>query len=291
MIKKVLSIIRTKSISYLFTVVINHIYPRKAESYYLLKELLIHKTGLEIGGPSNLFSRRGLVPVYPLVKQLDNCNFSSTTIWEGQITDGYTFRYDKNHSPGKQYILEASKLSSIPSAHYDFLLSSHVIEHIANPIKALYEWNRVLKDDGTFIIIIPHKDGTFDNKRNITPLYHIIEDYKNNIEEDDLTHLDEILKLHDLKKDPEAGSIDQFKIRSYKNFENRSLHHHVFSTLSAVKLIDFVGLKILSVEAVLPYHIIIIAAKSENCTNDDIIKRIQNLEFSSPFKSDKDTLK
>src|SRR5688572_5350384 len=39
--------------------------------------------GLEIGGPSAAFGRRGLLPLYPLVDGLDNVNFSGVTIWEG----------------------------------------------------------------------------------------------------------------------------------------------------------------------------------------------------------------
>ena len=71
--------------------------------------------------------------------------------------------YDKNHHPGKQYILEATELYEINSNTYDFLLSSHMLEHTANPIKALKEWKRIIKDKGYLILIVPHKDGTFDD--------------------------------------------------------------------------------------------------------------------------------
>ncbi len=43
-----------------------------------------------------------------------------------------------------------------------------------------------------------------------------------------MTHLNEILELHDLSMDPPAGTLEQFKARSLKNLENRALHHHVF---------------------------------------------------------------
>jgi hypothetical protein len=41
--------------------------------------------------------------------------------------------------------------------------------------------------------------------------------------------MNEIIELHDLKKDKHAGSPEQFRERSLKNIENRALHHHVFS--------------------------------------------------------------
>ena len=31
---------------------------------------------------------------------------------------------------------------------YDVLLSSHTLEHIANPLRALSEWKRIVGDDG-----------------------------------------------------------------------------------------------------------------------------------------------
>lgn len=267
----------------LFKILINFLFPWKINSFEICKNLLSNKSGLEIGGPSNLFSKNGLLPIYPYLNSLDNCNFSSETIWEGRINDGYTFKYDKNHSFGRQYVLDATELNRIPSNQFDFILSSHVIEHIANPIKGLFEWVRVLKDDGIFVIVIPHKDGTFDHKRNITKLSHIINDYNGNTLENDLTHIDEILELHDLEKDPLAGSFEQFRMRSLNNFANRCLHHHVFNTYSAVRLIDFIKLKIISVEAILPFHIIIIARKSEDNDNHDIMNKFISKKFKSPF--------
>ena len=79
-----------------------------------------------------------------------------------------------------------------------------MVEHTANPIKAIKEWMRVLKNKGSLIIVFPDKDRTFDNKRPVTSLNHLIDDYVANTEEDDLTHLPEILNLHNFYKDPLA---------------------------------------------------------------------------------------
>lgn len=91
-----------------------------------------------------------------------------------------------------------------------------MIEHTANPIKTLKEWLRIIKADGHLVLVIPHKDGTFDHKRPTTTVEHMIEDYKNGTDEYDLTHLDEILEYHDLKLDPDAGTFEEFKTRSLK---------------------------------------------------------------------------
>jgi len=267
-------------------IILNLIYPLKAKSFRICKNLLLNKAGLEIGGPSEIFSKGGLLPLYSYIKCLDNCNFSSETTWQGQLKEGYTFKYDENHSSGFQFILDTTDLNKIPSAKYDFLLSCHVIEHIANPIKALFEWIRVLKDGGILVLIVPHKDGTFDHNRSITHFNHILDDYKQGIKENDLTHLEEILELHDLGADKGVQSYSQFKDRSLNNFENRCLHHHVFNSVLAVKLLDFAKLQILSAEAVYPCHIILVAQKFQNHNNQELIKKFVNKEFKSPFRSD-----
>jgi hypothetical protein len=125
----------------------------------------------------------------------------------------------------------------------------------------LHEWLRVLKEHGLLGLVLPHKDGTFDHRRPVTPLEHLVEDFERGTTEEDLTHLPEILALHDLSRDPEAGDFEVFKTRSERNVENRCLHHHVFDSAAVVRLIDHLGLALHAVEPVRPYHIFAVAEK------------------------------
>lgn len=262
----------------------------RAKSFHNFESLLRQKNGLEIGGHSQVFTGKGIFPVYPIAGQLDNCNFSGTTVWEDNIKEGQTFRFDKKKPPGRQYIAEATNLESIPSEDYDFVLSSHVLEHMANPVLALKEWVRILKSRGLLVMLLPHKDGTFDHHRPVTTMQHLISDFESGMAEDDLTHLPEILDLHDLKRDPLAGDFAAFKARSLKNFENRCLHHHVFDTRLAIGLIDYINLKILTVEAILPFHILIVAQKpetGEKINNSAFLGEMQHILRKSPFQSDR----
>jgi SAM-dependent methyltransferase len=264
MYRKVASIFKSHGVVGLSRVAINRLFPRKPlDAFDNLQHLFSEKIGIEIGGPSGVFKRRGIFPVYPILKSLDNCNFGATTVWEGVINSGETFHYDKSRDPGYQYVMEASDLSIILSEQYDCFLSSHALEHIANPLHALSEWIRVLKPGGTLAMVLPHKFGTFDHRRPVTTLAHLIEDLKNNTTEHDLTHLPEILELHDLSMDSGALDIVAFEERSRKNFENRCLHHHTFDTQLAIDMVDYMGLQICHVECKLPHHIFIIARKLE----------------------------
>lgn len=227
------------------------------------QDRFIGKSGIEIGGPSQAFSRRGVFPVYPMVGNLDNCNFSASTVWEGILQQGKTFVFDPAKPAGQQYLAETTALSELPSGAYDFVLSSHMLEHTANPILALLEWKRLLADGGTLVLLLPDRRHTFDHRRPVTTLSHLIADFNAEMGEDDLTHLPEILALHDLERDPDAGNMEAFKARSLRNVENRCLHHHVFDTLLAADLLSYAGFKICAVEEVAPHHILVLASKGE----------------------------
>jgi SAM-dependent methyltransferase len=264
MIKKIYAIITYQGISGLLNAVFSRVLPRRLKFYKHCKLFFESKTGLEIGGPSGIFRRTGLIPVYTVAARIDNCNFGNHTIWEGKINHGDTFYFYKRRVPGCQYVAEASNLSRIASASYDFVLSSHCIEHVANPLQALAEWTRVLKEEGLLVLVVPHKDGTFDHHRPVTPLEHLIQDFDRQTTEGDMTHLEEILRLHDLTKDPVAGDFPAFKQRSILNLENRCLHHHVFDTRLAVEAVHHMGLQILSVELFRPFHIVVIGQKPKS---------------------------
>src|ERR1022692_2414923 len=162
-----------------------------ASSPQRVKLQLKNTIGLELGGPSDIFSAGNLFPIYPLAQRIDNCNFASKTEWAENHIAGPTFVFDENKQPGHQYIREARDLSDFASVSYDFVCSSHTLEHCANPIRALRECSRVLKSDGYLFLVLPHKDETFDHKRPVTKLDHLIADFENDVDEADLTHLPE----------------------------------------------------------------------------------------------------
>lgn len=203
--------------------------------------LVENKWGIEIGGPSGIFSAKNFLPLYPFIKSLDGVNFSNQTIWEGKLDQGQNYLYAGK--TGFQFIAEGTDLKQIKDHQYHFVLSCNNLEHIANPVKALLEWKRIIKPGGIAILILPRKESNFDHKRSVTTFQHLKQDFENNVDEKDLTHLNEILELHDLKRDVHADSFENFKKRSEHNFENRSIHHHVFDMQLLKEMIHFVGMQ------------------------------------------------
>ena len=284
------SILRTQGFAGLIAHAYRRVHPYRSGFLKDGKSQFEGKTGLEIGGPSGMFMRIGAMPVYPLAARIDNCNYGQRTTWEGAIEVGPTFCFEEARAPGNQYVCEAIDLGGIPSSNYDFVLSSHMLEHSANPLKALVEWVRVLKDEGILVLALPHRDGTFDHRRPVTTLAHLIEDFEHGVDEYDLTHLEEIMCLHDLSKDPDAGDHQSFAKRSRRNFENRCLHHHVFDTRLAVDLVDHKALQIISVEVFRPHDILLIARKPKavQLPNNQRFKTPEAIAaWCSPFPTDR----
>ena len=199
------------------------------------------KDGLEIGGPSELF--RKVLPIYEVARSLDGVNFSHETMWEGHLSEGRTFNF-MDDRVGWQFICEAVALGPIADDSYDFVISSNCLEHVANPLKALSEWRRVIRPGGHLLLVLPRKESNFDRNREITSFGHLLADLENNTTEQDLTHLDEILERHEYDLDPPlstrllsvltlrgrrpAMTRESMRERGLANFENRGLHHHVF---------------------------------------------------------------
>ena len=221
-------------ISYMF---LNKRFP----NYKLICEKLKNKKVIEIGGPSGHFYCQ--IPLYQKIKSLDIVNYSTQTVWEGSITKKKTNYFSNKYA--NQIIAEATNLKEIKNNFYDAVISSNCLEHVANPLKALFEKNRIIDSKGYFLLILPNKKMTFDHRRPFTTFKHIISDYKNNIGEDDLTHYDEIISLHDYEMDG-LKNKEELISRAKNNYINRCFHHHVFNYELIYKMLEYTNFKIIS---------------------------------------------
>jgi SAM-dependent methyltransferase len=239
-----------------FHFLVHKIFKIKSNKYNIYKFLIKNKNGIEIGGPTNLFKKNGFLPIYNDLNNLDGVNYSSKTLWSN-LDQGKNYKFSKLKENGNQFICDAIDLNIIKSSSYDFLISCNNLEHIANPIKALVEWLRIIKRGGILILILPNNLINFDHKRKVTDFNHLINDYNNDIEENDMTHLDEVLKLHDLKLDPELKNFEEFKKRCKNNFENRAMHHHVYDLKLLSQIFKFLKLEILLMHSTFTDHYIV----------------------------------
>lgn len=53
---------------------------------------------------------------------------------------------------------DATFMENVPDDTYDYVYSSHCLEHIADQLVALKNWVRIAKAGGHLIIVVPHRD-------------------------------------------------------------------------------------------------------------------------------------
>jgi methyltransferase family protein len=67
----------------------------------------------------------------------------------------------------------------VPEKSEDFILSSHVVEHLPDVISTFIEWNRIVRDGGYIFMILPLRTALPDDvPRELTAIEHFISDYQ-----------------------------------------------------------------------------------------------------------------
>jgi SAM-dependent methyltransferase len=229
-----------------------------------VRRLVEGKHGIEVGGPSDVFGPRGVIPLYDAVGSLDNCNFSSETWW-AKHEAGRTFKFSEAKAPGVQFVMDGATLPEITDGSYEFVLSCHMLEHVANPLKALANWRRVLAPGGVLVLLVPYKKHMYDHRRPTTTMQHLIEDFEADRGEDDATHFPEIMELLDFMRTPDMKETDMTREQIValldNNAQTRIVHHHVFEPPLVRQVVEHAGFSILLLRAAFSNHIVCVAVK------------------------------
>ncbi len=148
------------------------------------------------------------------------------------------------------YLTDAANLHFAGDGDFDFVCSCHVLEHLANPLKAIYEWMRVIKQEGIIYCATPDKRFTFDHLRKRTTLDHIVSDFQNNVGHNDLTHLNDVLLNYDYalaqvtKQDVLRMVTDYYSSVKNGGTALYQPHHHVFVKDDLVALFKYAKLEV-----------------------------------------------
>ncbi len=138
---------------------------------------------------------------------------------------------------------------------FDFIFSSHVLEHCCDVIKVLKEFIRVLKPGGLVILILPHMDRMFDKGRIPSTLEKHINDYSIGITPNDYIlpqsiHSDLYDDFLRISIEPYDHKWKKIALKKDSKFdpvwmvENNLVHFHCWTPLEIVKILEFLDLKV-----------------------------------------------
>ncbi len=132
------------------------------------------------------------------------------------------------------------QMKGIRNSSQDFIIASHVIEHVRNPIGAIQTaWDK-LKPNGKLVLIIPKRERTLDRTRPATSLQHLIEDSNNPCRYRDALHAIEFYahtdKTMNLKDAYDAAT------KSITD-DQHSMHYHVWNEQEFYRVIKHINSK------------------------------------------------
>jgi SAM-dependent methyltransferase len=122
--------------------------------------------------------------------------------------------------------LDTDRLTSIPSGSQDFVIASHVLEHLAEPLGQIEEIYRVLRDGGIALILLPDRRYTFDLHRQPTSLDHLIDEHRRRVTAVDDEHLEEFMRNTDAWNPDWNDAERQDAMETHRR---RSIHVHCWT--------------------------------------------------------------
>jgi len=121
-------------------------------------------------------------------------------------------------------VATAEDLGPFADESLDFVIANHLLEHLELPIRALMEFQRVLKPGGVLYMALPDGRLTFDKRRQPTTIEHLFEEQRKGAEANRRDHYLEWAMKVDGKQGTEAeGHAADLVARRY------SIHFHVWT--------------------------------------------------------------
>ncbi|MFY1666484.1 class I SAM-dependent methyltransferase [Pseudomonas sp. Pseu.R1] len=134
---------------------------------------LAHGNGIEIGpGPRPQIHNSATVSV-KYVEEMSAGEWKNLYDKDGQ--------YESDHFDWSNHIV--GKASELPceNGSLDFIFSSHVFEHLTNPLGHLSHWASKLKSGGAILAVVPDVAGTKDYRQQPSNLQEMLHEQREDI--------------------------------------------------------------------------------------------------------------
>ncbi|MGB3298465.1 MAG: methyltransferase domain-containing protein [Phormidesmis sp.] len=176
--------------------------------------------GLELGpGP-----RPQVLPSHQV--DVNYIEQSAPEDWERLYNDTGNYQVD----PKLWSRYQIGEACDLPVAHnsLDFIFSSHVFEHLANPLGHLKHWGTKLKANGKVLCVVPDLAGCKDYVYRPSPMREILDEQASGDMEPTLEHYARWAKYRRPGKDPEEF---------YK--AKRSIHVHYYTDWNIKEVLQY----------------------------------------------------
>jgi SAM-dependent methyltransferase len=182
----------------------------------------LHGRGIEIGA----LWRRFPAPPHTRTWYIDR-------IQPGELREDYPEVGGKLIAP--DVVAEAAELPFCDGS-LDFVIASHVLEHMPFPLATLRNWYRVLASGGALVMKVPDKRYTFDIRRPRTPLQHLIDEDANPSAFDKRVHFGEWVEYvvgRERGSEPWEHETNRLMEIDY------SIHYHAWTDEDVLELLNY----------------------------------------------------
>lgn len=133
--------------------------------------------------------------------------------------------------------LDQAQPGQLAAGDLDFVIINHVLEHLANPIRAVEILFNAVRVHGLVVLSIPDKEYTFDRGRSLTTFEHLAEEYREGVSEvSDEHYIDFLRHVHpEVFQGPNA---DSGLSRHVAGARHRRAHAHVWSSQSFIEFLS-----------------------------------------------------
>lgn len=173
--------------------------------------------GIEIGALHNPLP----VPVGAVVSYVDRLPVDALRQHYPELADEALVPID--------FIGDAEDLSQIPDASQDFVIANHLLEHLENPLRGLVEMHRVLRPGGVLYVALPEPRITFDRKRELTTMEHVVAEFRDGTESTREAHYRDYVELAEPLNEFVADGVatGPARVRELADL-SYSIHFHVW---------------------------------------------------------------
>lgn len=138
-------------------------------------------------------------------------------------------KYRSDLADWSKYIVGTASDLPVEDDSIDFIFSSHVFEHLVNPIGHLERWSRKLRAGGVVLAIIPDLAGTKDYRHQPCSFEELISEHIQDIWEPQRRHYERWASTRGW-----TSRVDEAMAA------HRSIHTHFYSRESLATLLEYV---------------------------------------------------